>query len=747
MSLLQENHKCKIMHRDRPHLKSATCWELLGCTNSHCPAYQCGIIECWLTPNTLCSGNAQEYFYQKISNCISCTYFQEIGRQDPEGLDEFLARHLRRHFYKALEMIYQKEDSFFEVLNRIPDGLFTTDGELRITYFNPAAERITGYQATAVVGMHYQDVFKEQQGASDSSLKYVYATGGEIHNKEYVITTIEGRSIPVICSTSVFRDDTGRIVGGLQIFKDITDIHSMQEKIAKRERKYRRIFEGSHDMIYTTNCEGKILDINDAGVEMLGYRDKQEVLDFDHAQKLYRTPHDRDRFIKRIELEGFVKDFEVDFITKNGRVIHVLISSRKYENTKTGEVEYEGIIKDITKRKQAEQTIRQKNLELSTLNNVAVALNLTMDMPHILNVTLKNVIRSLKISRGGVFFIDKGRHTVMLEARIGLPEQDAAANDPIEFKDPELCRHLLTTDGRVDPEPAFPVFKVKYKTKDGSQVPWLSCFLISFKGNSIGFFGLDIPPKRILSHHEFHHMGSLGNFMGGAIENTQMMKTIHRHQEELSRLTKMLFLNQEEERRRIARELHDEAGQALTAIKLSLDRLEQKVTKKPDTLLKDIAEIRKLVVHTSSEIRGLSSRLHPTLLVDLGLEPALKLYFKEMAARSDIDIDFRMVGYDSRLPSDLETILYRFSQEALTNTLKHAEAEKFKLSIIKSYPKIIFNAVDDGKGFNGRIGGENKRSLGLIGMRERVTQFGGSFILLGRPGLGARIRIEIPFQE
>ena len=138
----------------------------------------------------------------------------------------------------------------------------------------------------------------------------------------------------------------------------------MQEKIAKRQRKYRRVFEGSHDMIYTTNNEGKILDINDAGVEMLGYRNKQEVLALDHARLLYRNHQDRDRFAKRIDSDGFVKDYEVDFIKKNGTVIHVLISSRKYENPENNEAEYEGIIKDITKRKQAEQIIKQKNLEL-----------------------------------------------------------------------------------------------------------------------------------------------------------------------------------------------------------------------------------------------------------------------------------------------------------------------------------------------------------------------------------------------
>jgi len=747
VSSLLKSHQYKNSRKVGKNYKISTCWELFSCSKVLCPAYGRDKEDCWHIPHTLCSEQNEKDFYQKISTCHTCSYFQERGKMHPGGWGDFLARQVHHYIYKALEKIYQKEESFVEILNRIPDGLFTTDKELRITYFNPAAEKITGFPSADAVGMYCKDVFKNKICETDCALKRVCEIDGDIHNREYVITNIEGRGIPIICSTTAFRDASGKIIGGLYIFKDITDIHRLQEEIGKRERKYRRVFEGSHDMIYTTNNKGEILEINQAGVEMLGYTDKEEVLVLDHAQKLYRNPKDRDKFIRRVDSEGSAKDYEMDFVKKDGSFISVLISSRKYENPITGVTEFEGIIKDITKRKQAEQLIRQRNLELSTLKSVAVAINLTMDIPHILDVTLKNVIRSLKIKRGGVFLIDHNTHIIRLEASLGLPSQDPNASEGVMLKDTELRKHLLDPGGLLEPEPTFPIFKAKYKAVGGQKVPWLSCILITFKGKSIGFFGLDIHFSRILSIHEYHHLGSLGNFLGGAIANSQFMKAINLHQQELSRLTQMLFYSQEEERRRIARELHDEAGQALTAVKLSLDRLEQHASGSPNKLLEEIAEMRKLVQRTSSEIRGLSYRLHPTLLVDLGLEPALNLYFKEMAARSDLDIDFRMVGFDKRLNPDIETVLYRFSQEALTNTLKHSGAETFKLSIIKSYPKIIFSAEDDGVGFDGQSGGNDKRSLGLIGMRERATQLGGTFSLLGRPGLGTRIRVEIPFEE
>jgi signal transduction histidine kinase len=242
-------------------------------------------------------------------------------------------------------------------------------------------------------------------------------------------------------------------------------------------------------------------------------------------------------------------------------------------------------------------------------------------------------------------------------------------------------------------------------------------------------------------------MGSLGNFLGGAIVNSQMRDTIRRHRQELRRLTDKLFQSQEEERRRIARELHDESGQSLTGVKLALERLAENVSAKNPAFKEEIKEIGRMVKRTSSEIRRLSYHLHPTLLSDLGLEPALHLYFKELKNHSHLNIEFNMVGFDHRLNVDIETVFYRFSQETLTNTLKHARANNFRLSIIKSFPKIIFLAEDDGIGFDSQIIGKDKRCLGLLGMRERTSLLGGTFQLRSKPNEGTRIRIEVPFDE
>ena len=315
------------------------CWEFLSCSKVLCQAYGKQGADCWLIPKTQCSNYMGEDFFEKLSACLSCAYFGGKGAHYDKGPERFLTDQLQRYNYKALERIYQKEESFVEILNRLPDGLFTSDPELRITYFNPAAEKITGFSAYDAVGMYCKDVFKNSICETDCALRKAVADGSDIHNREYMITDIDGNKIPIICSTSVFRDGSGKITGGIEIFKDITELKRLQEEVISREKKYRRIFEGSHDMIYTTNLVGTILDINQAGVEMLGYRSKEELLRIDSARRLYWKARDRDKFLKLINRDGYVKDFEVDFKRHDKSRIHVLISSRRYENPDNGDVE------------------------------------------------------------------------------------------------------------------------------------------------------------------------------------------------------------------------------------------------------------------------------------------------------------------------------------------------------------------------------------------------------------------------
>ncbi len=522
----------------------------------------------------------------------------------------------------------------------------------------------------------------------------------------------------------------------------------LEENLRLSEDNYRRLFEGSQDMIFFTDRTGAFRDVNRACVDLLGYDDKNELLSLASIEQVCdKSTHWR-VFKRQIDRNGFVKDFEARFRRKDGSRLHCLLSGQAVFGNAGEFAGYQGIAKDITARMDAVQSFRQRHRELWVLNTVAFAMNRSQDLDSILMTALKKVLEVLNLSAGGIYLIDHGKPGFVLRVEKGFPEAAPEETPSIELEDAVLMNALLQKDLKLTPEPIFPPFHAAIRDGRAAVRMHLTCFLITAKDKASGFMALDVPPDRdITVGHDYHLLGSMGNFLGGAIENKQLMQTVQRHREELKGLTARLFHSQENERRRIARELHDEAGQALTGINFTLETIEKHLSGSPDPIPGLIADVKKQINRTYHEMRRLSHRLHPALLTDLGLEPALDAYLSSVSEHRPLATEFKMVGFEERLSPEIESVLYRLSQEALTNTLKHAEASRFKLSIIKSYPHIIFLAEDDGKGFSPRVHNGSNEALGLLSMRERAAMLGGSFSLRTAKGGGTRIRIEIPVRE
>lgn len=635
-------------------------------------------------------------------------------------------------------------ETLLHILNSLPDGLFTIDWQFKINFFNHTAEQITGVSQSQALGRPCKDIFRGSVCEAGCTLKQALRKGENIYNREFMITRQDGSSIPVICSTSVLKDQDGNFIGAVEAFKDITDRKRLESDLRISEKKYRRIFEGSKDMIFITSKEGAFKDVNQAGVDLLGYGNKQELLSLVSVLKVYYNPMHRKVFQEQIERHGYVKDFEATLMKKDGTPIHCLLTGNAVRGADGEIIGYEGIVKDITARMDAVRNLRQRHRELSLLNSVAVAMNATQNLDDILMTALKRVLDLLNLSSGAIFLIDYEKSAFSCRVKQNFSECNGTDANRIVLHDEILMRSLFDKDLSLVPEPAFPPFRASLENARGGHTVRLTCFLITAQEKARGFLALEVPPDRELTEQDSHLLGSLGNFLGGAIENARLHQTINQHREELKRLTAKLFHTQERERRRIARELHDEAGQALTGINFTLQMIEKKLSPPMNSIKEHISSVKKQINRTYQELRRISYRLHPALLSDLGLEPALDAYLTNISKHSELKIDFRMVGFDERLDMETETTLYRLSQEALTNTLKHSRASHFKLSIIKSYPSIIFLAEDDGIGFEESESNGQRQALGLLSMRERSAMLDGTFSLRSLKGAGTLIRIEIP---
>jgi signal transduction histidine kinase len=261
----------------------------------------------------------------------------------------------------------------------------------------------------------------------------------------------------------------------------------------------------------------------------------------------------------------------------------------------------------------------------------------------------------------------------------------------------------------------------------------------------IALLGLAVVPEAGRGAFFTSGLGALTVGSGIAVVSARVLgelrASLARRQHELTALSARLMSAQEEERRRLARELHDEFGQSLTAVNAYLWLIERQGASDPDALRTQTSEARRVVARTLGAMRELSQLLRPSVLDDFGLVASLDSHLQAFAKRHGIATSLATEGLPDRLPAEVETALYRIAQEALTNVVRHARATQVRVALTASGGALRLEVRDDGVGFpagNGR----RRRGTGLIGIRERARALGGTVRVESGPG--ATLRVELP---
>jgi len=227
-----------------------------------------------------------------------------------------------------------------------------------------------------------------------------------------------------------------------------------------------------------------------------------------------------------------------------------------------------------------------------------------------------------------------------------------------------------------------------------------------------------------------------------------LLERSHHMQDHLRHLSRQILLAQEEERKQISRQLHDEIGQTLSGINVHLGTLKTEASRNTKGLKKKITRTQNLVEKSVNIVHRFARDLRPTLLDDLGLIPALHSYMKNFSRRTKIPIRCKIYSGVERLSNEKQTVLYRVAQAALTNVAQHAQASLVKIDIQKNHRSIHLQIADNGKSFQvDRVlfAKKNKR-LGLLGMRERVEMVAGNFEVESVKGTGTTIRAKVPLK-
>ncbi|MBI3764770.1 MAG: HAMP domain-containing protein [Chloroflexi bacterium] len=267
-----------------------------------------------------------------------------------------------------------------------------------------------------------------------------------------------------------------------------------------------------------------------------------------------------------------------------------------------------------------------------------------------------------------------------------------------------------------------------------------------------GQLGLRLPAE---SPDEIGQLAAAFNQMGGRIqseeaENRALSEDLRRHGRQRQELLERLITAQEEERRKVARDLHDDLGQDLAGLAASLEGAERLWSERPDLARSQLRQARSLIAETTERAYAMILSLRPSALDDLGLAPTLRAHAERTLRDAGIQFDLDSGELTRRLPPEIETALFRTFQEALSNVVRHSGARRVRLSLTVRDGSFDGEIADDGSGFDPtevQVNGHGRRGLGLLGMQERVAQCGGALEIRSSPGAGTRIRVRIPLLE
>jgi len=483
-----------------------------------------------------------------------------------------------------------------------------------------------------------------------------------------------------------------------------SELENRQQTIAdlqNSEQKYRHFFEKSPTMIYVVDMKGRFININAAGVAMLGFRSVDEVIGKSFYDFFTVNISSIENSNELTQSHGSLRDVETQMRRADGtdREVQMTVAMR---TSVTGKLKgYEGFVIDITTRKVAERKLAESEAKYRTV--------------------LENSLAAIYMFQGGGYLRYVNPRMVSM---LGYDRAEEIIGRPFWELIGEADREVVKKRGlRREQGEVFPRrYKYRMLKKDGREV-W-----VDMRASNASYMGSP---------------AVVGNFIDITKEKNA--------EEEIRQLSQRLINVIEEERRALAADLHDEFGQALTLLQLDVEALRHSLTTDQQALREICLKVMEQIQQLADKIRDTTSRLRPDMLDHLGLVPTLQWSIEDFRQRlPDVDIEFQSVGLKRRLSSDVELVLYRVFQEGLNNIGRHALAKSVTVQLTYSHPLVIFIVKDDGAGFDtARVGLPDRHErlgIGLLSMKERIASLGGKLQISSAPGKGTTIRVELSIE-
>lgn len=409
-------------------------------------------------------------------------------------------------------------------------------------------------------------------------------------------------------------------------------------------------------------------------------------------------------------------------------------------------------------REQLNADLRRTAQELALLLELSNVLAMPMALQDRLPSVLQRLVHSVSFADAGLVLLRQGdQGTVKLQIATGFEVDDgsrwlASARElgmACADRGMVMCRHR---DGTTMATPFNEVMVEPRCHLQPSPTTMISLPLMVDQ-QTIGSIVLaqsDASAHQGLSQPELELMLGIARQLSLSIENARLYQAAQEHERVLGEMLRQVVGAQEAERQRIARELHDATGQSLTAISLGLRGVETMLGQvDPAKLADQIAELRTYSTNALGELRSIIADLRPSILDDMGLAAALKWYVQRYEQRRGIATTLEVTGNALRLPAEVEIVLFRITQEALTNVAKHAKASAVTVRLDYAPAQVALAVEDDGSGFDPRRmlrNGEQPAGWGLLDIQERAALVGGTYRIESQPGQGTSVQITIPLK-
>ena len=393
------------------------------------------------------------------------------------------------------------------------------------------------------------------------------------------------------------------------------------------------------------------------------------------------------------------------------------------------------------------QALVRQNRELRALNAVNSSVGSATNLEQTIEAGLESVREALGADAVWAFLVnDDGE--LYLARHAGLEPRLEAAEAVAPF-DGCVCLDVLETGSPVVLRdlPAS-CRRVGERCLEGSGFRCHASVPIRSRGETLGVLNVASGDESRFDPEEMETLEALGSALGVAVDNAELWEEVCRRDELRGRLIDRIFEAQEEERRRIAREIHDHTNQVLSSLIVSVDVALAALIGHDDRVAKVLVQTRAECEHILGRLDELVFELRPKLLDDLGLAAALEWLVQGVQSRAAVHASLEVAGLQRRLAPDVETAAFRIAQEALVNVTKHSGAHKVVVDAHATDRTLVLSVTDDGRGFDPeRVDGVGTNHFGLLGMRERAVVAGGSLRVFSAVGGGTTVHLRLPLSE